>query len=96
MEIIQILSEWEDMSTVERKQVHHSRQEYRHCEKYVSLRGSGTNALQHHDTGLFVAIHEDMFDVICNAHVGMGHARTAQNILNELKNKWFRITQAGV
>ena len=86
MEIINVLSEWDDISTGKRKQVHHSRQDSRHCEKYVLCPGSGTNALQHRATGLCVVIYEDMFDVIHAAHVGMGHAHTAQNILNELKN----------
>ena len=42
--------------------------------KYEVIKGSGTNALHHCDTCHRVAIYEDMFRVILNAHVGMGHA----------------------
>ncbi len=96
MEIIKLLSEWDGISTGKRKRVHHSKQEYRYRDKYVLHHGSGTNALRHRETGVRVAIYEDMFDVIYDAHVGMGHARTARNILNELKNEWFGIIQADV
>mgnify|MGYP006193251633 CR=1 FL=1 len=96
MEIIKLLSEWDGISTGKRKRVHHSKQEYRYHDKYVLHHGSGTNALRHRETGVRVATYEDMFDVIYDAHVGMGHARTAQNILNELKNEWFGIIQADV
>ena len=96
MEIIKLLSEWDGISTGKRKRVHHSKQEYRYRDKYVLHHGSGTNALRHRETGVRVAIYEDMFEVMYDAHVGMGHARTARNILNELKNEWFGIIQADV
>ena len=37
-----------------------------------------------------------MFDIIFKGHVGLGHACTARNILNELKDLWFGITQYDV
>jgi hypothetical protein len=65
-------------------------------ERYEIVPGNGTNVLRQRGTGLRIVIYEDMFDIILECHIGMGHARTARNILTELKNTWFGITQADV
>ncbi len=96
LEIIALLTAWDETGKGKRKRVQHTRHEYRIRNKYEIIKAKGTHALRHRDTGLRVAIYEDMFDVIHGAHVGMGHAQTARNILNELKNEWFGITQADV
>jgi hypothetical protein len=98
MDIIQLIEDW-DMFTSDgkkRKRPAHSRHQYRLREKFELTIGRGTNCLRHRQTGCRVAIYEDLFDVIRDAHVGMGHARTARNILLELKNSWFGITAADV
>ena len=96
LEIITLLTAWDETGKGKRKHVHHTRHEYRIRNKYEIIKAKGTHALRHRDTGLRVAIYEDMFGIILETHVGMGHARTARNILNELKNEWFGITQADV
>eukprot|EP00804_Cyclotella_cryptica_P016783 CCRYP_002076-RA/>CCRYP_002076-RA protein AED:0.38 eAED:0.37 QI:0/0/0/0.5/1/1/2/0/315 len=96
LHIIKVLSEWREVFSGKRKRVHHSREEYRFRAKYEVLPGTGTNVLRQRKTGLRVAIYEDLFDVIRDTHVGMGHARTARNVLSELKNSWFGITAADV
>eukprot|EP00804_Cyclotella_cryptica_P005151 CCRYP_018678-RA/>CCRYP_018678-RA protein AED:0.38 eAED:-0.87 QI:0/0/0/0.5/1/1/2/0/308 len=97
LKIVELLSQWNEVSSSgKRKREAHTKAQYRMCNKYQVTLGTGTNALCHRENGLCIAIYEDLFDVIHGAHVGMGHSRTARNILNELKNSWFGITLADV
>eukprot|EP00804_Cyclotella_cryptica_P006319 CCRYP_010160-RA/>CCRYP_010160-RA protein AED:0.43 eAED:0.43 QI:0/0/0/0.5/1/1/2/0/569 len=98
LETIRLIEDWNAFTSdgKKRKRCAHTRHQYRLREKFELAIGSGTNCLRHRQTGCRVAIYEDLFDVIRDAHVGMGHARTARNILLELKNSWFGITAADV
>ena len=98
LEIIQLIEDWNAFTSDgnKRKRCSHTRHQYRLREKFELAIGRGTNCLRHCQTGCRVAIYEDLFDVIRDVHVGMGHARTARNILQGLKNSWFGITAADV
>ena len=87
LDIIALLTEWDKTGSGKRKCVSHTRAEYRVRDKYEVIKANGTHTLRHHDTGLRVAICEDMFRIVFDAHVGIGHAQTARNVLNELKNE---------
>jgi hypothetical protein len=94
--IIKLLKEWDNQIEGGKKRTKHTKSEYKTRERFVLSAGHGTNALHHRDTDTRVVIYEDMFNVILDAHLSMGHARTARNILNSLKETWFGITQRDI
>jgi len=83
LEVNNILSEWQENTATKRKHTYYTKHEYRLRLKNEIVPGNGSNAHCYCDTGTHIAIYEDMFDIILKAHVGMGHAHMAHNILNE-------------
>jgi hypothetical protein len=81
LEIIALLTAWDETGKGKRKCVHHTRHEYRIWNKYEIIKAKGAHALHHRDTGLCVAICKDMFGIILEAHVGMGLAISLYDFL---------------
>jgi len=81
LDIINVLKDWVEPSRKRNRkgltQTAYTREQYRMRDKFEIVPGNGTNVLHHRDTGLHIAIHEDMFDIILECHIGMDHACTA-------------------